>query len=661
MTLVVSDVIRNQLINDGVNLGLLSSAFSLPGLNLLWSPDLLSTFSAIYRLRVKVALCCTIIICCILISVVGPSSALLFLPSQLWVWDGGTDFYIAGTNDQLWPQRLTINHTGPSSCRQFPLPNLEFCPFASSKSMLHNIQRLPDTPGWNVYRRNGGPPRLIIGRSPDTEGVADPQVSEMWAWTVHGATTTHLQDLVNKYNIAHKHSTGRNRRRRDFVDGGYTIQDGLIPVVRTACGPLKEIGVNTTTLPFPVLESARKWHEISHEKLPTWGPLKDVEVHGMRNLNIADDGLARAKWLSLPSDFEGVTAGLVHICQNKTSMFGRACAVDGRWANGQTFRLQDQVVIAWSASIGKLSVKTSGNSAGARPLPDFSDLVAHYGKTIKADQEWLDMVSPLYETTSKPDGFNMTVFEAMINTSYGILKIPPTTLTDEFRARLALEYTVLFLRIPLSLYLNLSHLVFQIANALSFVNGRYAMTLYFVDVMSRTGWSHQFKNDQDDWNISPALQEGWTESDRYLNGGPIFNRPAPSILPTVVSHVHSYKYGTAWILHDSGQYIAVAVLGIYLLIALIHTFIIAGQGRTIEAWDSINELVVLAWNSVPSAKENALKNCSAGIKLTSTLRTKVKVAVAADGETLELVPVDRVKLSKTVGETKNVVTEVAYG
>lgn len=69
----------------------------------------------------------------------------------------------------------------------------------------------------------------------------------------------------------------------------------------------------------------------------------------------------------------------------------------------------------------------------------------------------------------------------------------------------------------------------------------------------------------------------------------------------------------------------------------------------------------MAWNSVPSAKEDALKNCSAGIKLTSTLRTKVKVAVAADGGTLELVPVDEVELSKTVGETKNVVTGVAYG
>lgn len=449
MTLVVLDVIRNQLINDGVSLGLLSSAFSLPGLNLLWSPDLLSTFSATYRLRIKVVLCFTIIVCCILISVVGPSSALLFLPSPLWISDGGTDFYIAGTNDQLWPQRLTINHTGPSSCRQFPLPNLEFCPFASSKSMLHNIQRLPETPGWTVYRKNGGPPRLIIGSSPDTEGVADPQVSDMWAWTVHGATTTHLQDLFSKYNIAQRHATGRNRRLRDFIDGGYMIQDGLIPVVRTACGPLKEIGVNTTTLPFPVLEPTRRWHEVPHGKLPTLGPLKDVEVYGMRILNIADDGLARAKWLSLPSDFEGVTAGLVHICQNKTSMFGRACAVDGRWANGQTFRSKDQVVIAWSGSIGKFSVKTSGNAAGAGHPPEFSDLVAHYGKTIKADQEWLDMVSPLYETTSKPDGFNMTVFEAILNTSYGILKIPPTTPTDEIRARLALEYTALFLHFPL--------------------------------------------------------------------------------------------------------------------------------------------------------------------------------------------------------------------
>lgn len=42
------------------------------------------------------------------------------------------------------------------------------------------------------------------------------------------------------------------------------------------------------------------------------------------------------------------------------------------------------------------------------------------------------------------------------------------------------------------------------------------------------------------------------------------------------------------------------------------------------------------------------------------LRPNVKVAVAANGEILELVPIDKMELSITVGETRNVVTGVSY-
>jgi hypothetical protein len=42
LAVVVLDVIRHQLLHDGINLGLLSSGLSFNVLNFLWSPDQMS-------------------------------------------------------------------------------------------------------------------------------------------------------------------------------------------------------------------------------------------------------------------------------------------------------------------------------------------------------------------------------------------------------------------------------------------------------------------------------------------------------------------------------------------------------------------------------------------------------------------------------------------
>lgn len=392
-------------------------------------------------LNVKVVLCFTIIICCILVSVMGPSSALLFLPSQQWFSNGGTDFYIAGTMDQLWPQHLTVNHTGPPTCRQSPLPTLEFCPFSIMKSLLEHPQGPPEAPAWDLYLKNGAAPRLILGNSPNTRTISSsrPQVPEMWAWAVHGASLTHTNDLINRYNLAQKYATGRNKCLNRFINGGYSSQRGLIPVARTVCGPPQEIGVNTMSLPFPLLNSTEQWHKAPYRTPPTWGPLKELAIHGMQHLNFSNHVPARTKWMSLPPDFTGATAGLVHICQNESFTLARACAIDSRWAQGQTFRGSHNLVDAWSSSIGKFSELSDNVLVTERPF-HFWDRAALYGKTIKAEQEWIDAISPLYGTDTDSNGFNMTVFEAVLNSSFKVLKDPSSILNDDNWARITLEY-----------------------------------------------------------------------------------------------------------------------------------------------------------------------------------------------------------------------------
>jgi len=64
-------------------------------------------------------------------------------------------------------------------------------------------------------------------------------------------------------------------------------------------------------------------------------------------------------------------------------------------------------------------------------------------------------------------------------------------------------------------------------------------------------------------------------------------------------------------------------LYIHALLALVHIFAIFWTRRPSTAWESINELMVLAYNSAP--RSTAFKNCSGGIKHLKTVEKKVRV------------------------------------
>jgi hypothetical protein len=76
-----------------------------------------------------------------------------------------------------------------------------------------------------------------------------------------------------------------------------------------------------------------------------------------------------------------------------------------------------------------------------------------------------------------------------------------------------------------------------------------------------------------------------------LNGGPIW-KPPP--FPHITAKYETYKYGTAWYLKDSGQWISLFALGAHIVLALAHSVIIVWTGKTSEAWDNNNELIALA-------------------------------------------------------------------
>jgi hypothetical protein len=149
----------------------------------------------------------------------------------------------------------------------------------------------------------------------------------------------------------------------------------------------------------------------------------------------------------------------------------------------------------------------------------------------------------------------------------------------------------------------------------------YVTTVFFANALSRIGLALQMALPSD-MTIKKELEAIKVLDDRLLDGKSIYNARDPSE-PYVKARYQAYAYGTTWSLAQTGQYLGVAILCMHVFLALAHTIVLVVTKRSSAAWDSINELIVLAYNS--SARPGAFENCNSGIELAKTLEKKVRI------------------------------------
>jgi hypothetical protein len=68
---------------------------------------------------------------------------------------------------------------------------------------------------------------------------------------------------------------------------------------------------------------------------------------------------------------------------------------------------------------------------------------------------------------------------------------------------------------------------------------------------------------------------------------------------------------------------SIAILGVHIVLAVGHMLILLYTRRLSRAWGTIEELVILAYNS--ATRPAAFKNCSSGVDNPKTLEKKVRV------------------------------------
>lgn len=83
--------------------------------------------------------------CGLIATFVGPSSALLMVPTVRNFWPaGGTDFWLIGTDNALWLDNLDVTHIGGENCRNPNRTSLRTAPLYLAGCVWHGYTQLAE-------------------------------------------------------------------------------------------------------------------------------------------------------------------------------------------------------------------------------------------------------------------------------------------------------------------------------------------------------------------------------------------------------------------------------------------------------------------------------------------------------------------------------------
>ncbi|CAM1510075.1 Fc.00g004100.m01.CDS01 [Cosmosporella sp. VM-42] len=609
ITAMVLNHLRNQLLyGEGVPLGFLCSVFKFSQPSYFWSDEFWGGIYAagISRWR-RVAGALLLVMVGIIAAFAAPSVATLLIPRQQ-PWDaGGSEFYLRGTMEELFPATLSADPQNLyPECLGRNATKYGVCPSGGFEALSLYTLRLPKVlNGANI----GTPPEIITGIF-DSQGVNMPAStttmppSALWG-SIRGIACqtavlapylpalTYQAYLISDWGyltgrIRHKlsDSTSWSQSQYRYFFNRQLTTATRVPTVRTACSIAQNVSATDTKISFPTMPEYYCWKDTRSVTLP--------------QLNDTPSDTPRITWTQLPPEFGSTSTGMVFESpwtSDGKSRIVLGCSVDARWAQGTVDGLTGW---ASNAAPSKYWGQRSGLDTPFRPPPDGS------WSRITLDKSWLHALTPKVRAPQHPTS-DVTTFESLLQ---GSAMADSSLMMADNPTEMWNSYAI------------------DMPNGTIYLE--WLTTILIADGISRYGSDRAMNTSKavSDWELLDYHKRPDFDQ-QILHPGvkPALIVPKGTSFTTFKLKISidglSYKAKTIW------DWLAIAVLLLHIPLALVHSFLLLRHRQSSESWDSITELVTLAYNSHPTAK--GLRNTSSGIRC---IQTYQKVAMVRVSKTL---------------------------
>ena len=586
--MILSYIRHEPAVGRGVPFGAIFTGMRFQEFSVLWSLEFWGTVFAKGTKSWRKGILIALFLTGALLGVsVGPTSANILRP-RLDDWPaGGTDFWINGSAEEIWPTELTkalvqdtcATDTGDLSCpygswQTFADGYLSHWPELVSKGYMPPAVQI------------AGPKsvRQVVLATSNSVGQFGWETTS--AFMPYAAIAGALTETGRYWAWAAKNVGGKWRfqYRRNAVYDVSTIQ----PLVHTKCfaldpsqyGLSSQWNASNNTLPFYDLYHIGSGFgngvAYFNYTLPTIDFLLPSTIKRTNS-----SGSPALAWYSIPQPASNNTnlAAVVFVPALRFSLF--TCTVDARQMPILQRTQRDPIQLVDSLKPGYV------NPSGIGLTP------------ISLDPQWANYLNP---TTLQSE---MTAFGAMLR-SAGLWNT--TQRTDELLSSAVME----------------SIMALMVVNGIARSDWRYSM------VGNLKGLSPDLNNDVT-YGCAEWCKRLMPQHGNLGYGGSAFDLNTSLYPNATILTMHAHTTGYAYSSKGKTTKVSIVILLFYSTLAVSHWIYLSCKGETSSSWDSSGEIAALALNSPRTEK---LHNTGAGIESTEFFAEQVRVV--AVGDRLEL-------------------------
>ncbi|KAI9872891.1 MAG: hypothetical protein M1830_001086 [Pleopsidium flavum] len=415
--------IRFQLtFGNGLPFGAFLSGLQITQISYLWSTELWSSLfvtSKTFQLRSKLALLAMVTICGLIAATAGPSSAVLLIPRQTRWHSESTYFYVNGTFQDVWPDRV--------DAKKIP----KHCAVISSSRTVDPVCPAAD---WHGLASG------IFGFTSEHRVAFEASVDVTDTWDLQNPDSSHKKTAIDRCTNSAKNQYCGSCPQVAVLKGVMDLAMAYTASMFNANTTFSNLYANLdkdlfqsytlSTCVFDTFQETEDQKQLQFARITETGRQDTqnrtiVAVPSLPSVLTAPGNMSeyRLQWVNLPPDnFSNAAIGAVLLhprVPESQSQNITTCTLGAGWGTSSLNTDISSAYTFFSTITGVPSyfrtVQTS-TEPQIFSVPDFANIsgYAFPQRRIKISEDWAQFLNP---TFIKPDGSNTTMIHNYMSAS----------------------------------------------------------------------------------------------------------------------------------------------------------------------------------------------------------------------------------------------------